>query len=86
MRRPALTGGTASCHPLIETRRAHPAGIERVPPVPAVAPPAVVLAWRPAAERAADTRAGIVGLVFIADVGFKNRISDRRRLRRQYYF
>jgi hypothetical protein len=55
MRRPTATLETLS-RPLIETRRADASGIERVPQVAAGARPAVVLAGRPAAEWAPDSR------------------------------
>ena len=51
-----LDGGKKA--PLVEARRAHASAIERVPLIAAGSRPAVVLAGRPAAERAADAGAG----------------------------
>ena len=56
--------------------RADPAGIECVPLMAAGAGPDIVLAGRPSAERAADARAGRIGVFLVA--GFA--IDDGRRI------
>ena len=59
-----LDGGKKA--PLVEARRAHASAIERVPLIAAGSRPAVVIAGRPAAEWAADARAGrVVALLLL---------------------
>src|SRR5438132_925173 len=58
MRRPPGTREALGRSPLMKTNGAHSSRIERVPLMSAATRPAVVLAGRPAAERAPDARAG----------------------------
>lgn len=53
-----MTRKTLRFRPLMQTARANPSGIERVPRMPAGARPEVAFTRRPATERAPDTRAG----------------------------
>ena len=62
--------------PLIQTRRADAARIERIPDMPAIAHPAVAFAGLPPAKRAADARAGTFNAPFVADIGFNVGISN----------
>jgi hypothetical protein len=58
MRRPPLAREALSLSPLVKARWTHSSGVERVPKVAAATQPHVILARRPAAERAPDARAG----------------------------
>jgi hypothetical protein len=63
--RPAATEEALRLSSLVDTRRAHSSGIERIPLIAAGASPDVFLAGRPAAARASDARRGwIVALLF----------------------
>lgn len=66
MRRPSAARQTLGFSPLVDACWAHASSIERVPFMPAGAEPFVFLAWRPAAEGAADVRFGrACALVFL---------------------
>ena len=54
--------------PLMQTRRAHTARIERIPDVTARTHPAVLFAWLPAAQRATDLRARRLVAFFLVDL------------------
>jgi hypothetical protein len=56
MRRPAGTREALSRTPLVQASGANASRVERVPLVPTVAEPLVLLTGRPAAEWAADAR------------------------------
>jgi len=56
MRRPSATRKALSFCPLVKASWADTARVKRVPFMAARASPFVLFAWRPAAERAADTR------------------------------
>jgi hypothetical protein len=60
VRRPLAASEALGFRPLVEARWAHPARVERVPLMPAVTRPHVILAGRPAAQWAADARAEVV--------------------------
>ncbi len=59
--------------PLLKACRADSAGVERVPCVSADAGPQVVLARRPAAERAPDARPGGIKVFVVLQFRLKNR-------------
>ena len=55
MCRPSAARETLGFSPLVEARRADSSRVECVPRMTALTEPVVILARRPAAERAADT-------------------------------
>jgi hypothetical protein len=66
MRRPSTTREALSLSPLVKAGRADASSVECVPLVATYAEPFVLLARRPAAERAADARTGgVVALLFV---------------------
>ncbi len=68
MRRPTAARETLSFSPLVQARRTHAASIKGIARMTALAQPAILLARRPAAQRAADARAG--GTVVLVEIGF----------------
>jgi hypothetical protein len=68
MRRPSATREALCFSPLVQARRADASGVERIPLVSAGAEPFVIFTGRPAAQRAADARAG--GIVFLLLIKF----------------
>jgi hypothetical protein len=77
MRRPRLAREALRRGPLAQARRANSTGIKRVPFIPTGARPAVVLAGRPAAERASNARAGRIEALLLIRLA----IQDRRVIR-----
>ena len=63
----------------MQARRAHSAGIERVPGVPAMTEPAVIGARRPTAARTANPWAGGAGSCVLAGFRFDLGVDDRAR-------
>jgi len=83
VRRPAVTRKTLRGDPLMEAGRANPAGIERIPVMPAGTRPAIIFARLPVTKGASDARTGVIDLLFVADLGFNLRVENTRRSRRQ---
>ena len=69
MRRPAGAQEALRFSPLMEASWANAPGVKRVPFVPAGAKPLALFPGRPAAERAADARAGSVSVSLNVAVG-----------------
>jgi hypothetical protein len=75
MRRPAGAQEALGLSPLVQARWAHSSGLEGVPFVSASTKPSVVLAGRPAAERAADAGAiGVEAFLFVEFAIHRDRL------------
>jgi hypothetical protein len=61
----------------MEACRTNAARVERIPAVSASAQPQISLAGDPGTERAADARAGIIDLFFVADFAFNLGVDNR---------
>jgi hypothetical protein len=70
--RPLLTGGALRRSPLMEAGGAYPASVEGVPLITATTRPAVILAGRPAAERAPNARTGRVEAFLLFGLAINN--------------
>ena len=65
MRRPSAAREALRLSPLVKAGRADASGVESVPLLAAGAEPLVFFPGRPAAERAADARAGCITLLLL---------------------
>jgi hypothetical protein len=70
--RPLLTGGALRRSPLMEAGGAYSASVEGVPLIAATTTPAVILAGRPAAERAPNARTGRVEAFLLFGLAINN--------------
>ena len=70
--RPLLTGEALRRSPLTEAGGAYPASVEGVPLIAATTRPAVILAGRPAAERAPNARTGRVEAFLLFGLAINN--------------
>ena len=72
MRRPAAARKALGLSPLVQAGGADASRLERVPLMAALTRPEIVFAWRPAAERAPDTRAGRIMALLLIEVAIQN--------------
>ena len=80
MRRPAATLEALGRSPLAKVKAgwAHPSCVERIPLIAATTRPAVILAGRPAAQRAADARTGRVKAFLLLEFHNQGRFVVRQ--------